>query len=152
MIRAGSARAVEETTGYLLAKVCRAHRGSVGALLSGVGLHVGQEMVLIELWKEDGLKGSELAARLGVEPPTVTRMLRRMEGCGFVERRPDPADARSFRVHLTEKGRALEGPVARIWEEAEEETLRGISPEETIILRRLLARIRENLGSAGAER
>ena len=152
MIGAGNARAIEETSGYLLAKVCRAHRGNVGALLSGVGLHVGQEMVLLELWKEDGLKGGELADRLGVEPPTVTRMIRRMESCGFLERRPDPADARSFRVHLTDKGRALEEPVARIWREVEEKTLRGISPEEMLVLRRLLARIRENLGSAGASR
>ncbi len=148
MIQGRNTRAVEETTGYLLAKVCRAHRGNVGALLSSVGLHVGQEMVLLELWKEDGLKGSELADRLGVEPPTVTRMIRRMESCGFVERRPDPTDARSFRAYLTEKGRALEEPVARIWEEIEEKTLLGISPEEKLTLRRLLARIRENLGAA----
>jgi MarR family transcriptional regulator, organic hydroperoxide resistance regulator len=107
-------------------------------------------MVLLELWKEDGLKGSELADRLGVEPPTVTRMIRRMERCGFVGRRPDPADARSFRVRLTEKGRALEEPVARIWKEAEERTLRGISPEDATILRRLLTQIRKNLRSAGA--
>ncbi|MDQ3925418.1 MAG: MarR family transcriptional regulator [Actinomycetota bacterium] len=146
MIGAGNARAIEETSGYLLAKVCRAHRGNVGALLSGVGLHVGQEMVLLELWKEDGLKGGELADRLGVEPPTVTRMLRRMESCGLVERRPAPADARSFRVHLTGKGRTLEEPVARIWEEAEAKTLQGLSPEETLILRQLLARLRKNLG------
>jgi len=146
VIRSGNARAVEETTGFLLAKVCRAHRANVGGLLAGVGLHVGQEMVLFELWKEDGLKGSELAERLGVEPPTVTRMIRRMERCGFVERRPDPADARSFRVCLTEKGRDLEGSVARIWEDAEEKTLRGMSPEEKFVLRRLLAQIRENLG------
>ena len=145
MIRTGNARGIEETTGYLLAKVCRAHRANVGGLLAKVGLHVGQEMVLLELWKEDGLKGSELADRLGVEPPTITRMIRRMESCGFVERRPDPADARSFRVYLTEKGRALEKPVARVWEEAEKKTLQGISPEETLVLRRLLARIRKNL-------
>ena len=150
MIQARNARAVEETTGYLLAKVCRAHRGSIGALLSGVGLHVGQEMVLLELWKEDGLKGGELADRLGVEPPTITRMIRRMESCGFVERRPDAMDARSFRVHLTDKGRALEGPVARVWEEVEEKTLQGMSSEEAVVLQRLLARVRKNLGSADA--
>ncbi len=145
MIRPRDASSVEGTTGYLLAKVCRAHRANVGGLLAGVGLHVGQEMVLFELWKEDGLKGGELADRLGVEPPTITRMLRRMQSCGFVERRPDPADARSFRVHLTGKGHALQEPVARLWEEAEEKTLQGIDPEETLVLRRLLARIRENL-------
>ncbi len=146
MIQPKRATSIEETTGYLLAKVCRAHRTNVGGLLAGVGLHVGQEMVLLELWKKDGLKGSELADRLGVEPPTITRMLRRMERCGFVERRPDPADARSFRVYLTNEGRALEGPVARIWEEAEEKTLRGMNPDETLVLRRLLARVRKNLG------
>ena len=146
MIQPKRATSIEETTGYLLAKVCRAHRANVGVLLARVGLHVGQEMVLLELWKKDGLKGSELADRLGVEPPTITRMLRRMERCGFVERRPDPADARSFRVYLTNEGRALEGPVARIWEEAEEKTLQGMSPEETLALRQLLARIRKNLG------
>jgi DNA-binding MarR family transcriptional regulator len=136
---------VEETIGYLFAKVCRAHRTSIGGLLAVLGLHVGQEMVLLELWKEDGLKVGKLADRLGVEPPTVTRMLQRMEGCGFVERRSDPADARSFRVHLTKKGCALEKPVLHIWEEAEEKTLQGISMEETLILRRLLRQVRKNL-------
>jgi DNA-binding MarR family transcriptional regulator len=146
VIQARNTHPIEETTGYLLAKVCRVHRTHIGGLLAGVGLHVGQEMVLLELWKEDGLKGTELAERLGVEPPTVTRMLRRMENCGLVERRPAPADARSFRVHLTGKGRTLEEPVARIWEEAEEKTLQGLSSEETLVLRQLLARLRKNLG------
>jgi DNA-binding MarR family transcriptional regulator len=135
----------EETIGYLFAKVCRAHRASIGALLARVGLHVGQEMVLLELWRQDGLKVGELADRLGVEPPTATRMLRRMESCGFVERRSDPVDARSFRVHLTKKGRDLEKPVVRIWAEAEEKTLQGISPEERLILRRLLTQVQKNL-------
>ena len=139
-------RTVEETIGYLFAKVCRAHRASIGGLLAVVGLHVGQEMVLLELWNEDGLKVGELADRLDVEPPTVTRMLRRMESCGFVDRRSDLTDARSFRVYLTEKGRTLEKPVCHIWEQAEEKTLQGISPEERLILRQLLAQVRKNLG------
>ena len=136
---------VRGNTGYLLAKTCRAHRGLVGELLSGLGLHVGQEMVLIELWTEDRLRGSDLAGRLGVEPPTVTRMLRRMEGCGLVQREPDPDDARSFRVCLTEKGRVLQEPVARAWEVAEERTLAGLSAEEQQVLRELLGKVRENL-------
>lgn len=139
---------VEETAGFALAKACRAHRVNVGAALAGVGLHVGQEMVLLELWKEDGLKGGELAARLRVEPPTVTRMIQRLEGCGLVERRKDPDDARSFRVCLTEKGRALEDPVAERWDQVEEKAFRGMSEAEKTLLRGLLARVRENLGAA----
>ena len=136
---------VKESTGYALAKVCRAHRGNVGELLSEVGLHVGQEMVLIELWESDGLRGGELAERLGVEPPTLTKMIRRLESCGLVERRQDPQDARSFRAYLTEEGRSLEGPVARCWERVEERTFAGMSVGERRNFHWLLAKVRANL-------
>jgi DNA-binding MarR family transcriptional regulator len=136
---------VKESTGYALAKVCRAHRGNVGELLSEVGLHVGQEMVLIELWESDGLRGGELAERLGVEPPTLTKMIRRLESCGLVERRQDPQDARSFRAYLTEEGRSLESPVARCWERVEERTFAGMSVGERRNFHRLLAKVRANL-------
>ena len=142
MIRA---HPVKETIGYTLAKVCRAHRGNVGELLAEVGLHVGQEMVLIELWEQDGLRGGELAERLGVEPPTVTKMLRRLETCGLVERRQDSEDARSFRVYLTREGSSLEGSVARTWERVEEKAFAGMSVGEKRNLHRLLAKVRANL-------
>ncbi|HZY66261.1 MAG: MarR family transcriptional regulator [Actinomycetota bacterium] len=141
----GRQHPIRTRTGFALAKVCRAHRGNVGDLLAEIGLHVGQEMVLIELWERDGLRGGELATRLGVEPPTVTKMLRRLENCGLVERRQDPEDARSFRVFLTEEGRSLEKPVTRCWERVEEKTLAGLSPEERRAFHGLLAKVRANL-------
>ncbi|HEX6708931.1 MAG TPA: MarR family winged helix-turn-helix transcriptional regulator [Rubrobacter sp.] len=136
---------IKEKTGFTLAKVCKSHRANVGALLAEHGLHVGQEMVLLELWQDDGLRGGELAARLGVEPPTVTKMLRRLEGCGLVERRRDPSDARSFRIYLTDEGRALERPVSRCWEQVEEITLSGLNKAERRSFRNLLIRVRKNL-------
>ncbi len=142
VIRASS---IKQTTGFMLAKVCKAHRSSIGGLLSEFGLHPGQEMVLLELWLQDGLRGGELAGRLGVEPPTITKMLRRLENCGLVERRPDPTDARSFRVYLTEKGRSLEEPVTRGWTRTEEKTLAGMNDEERQTLHRLLTKVRSNL-------
>ena len=142
MIRA---RPLKESTAYNLAKLCKVHRGSVGDALAEVGLHVGQEMVLVELWEQDGLRGGELADRLGVEPPTVTKMLRRLEVCGLLERRRDPSDARSFRVYLTQGGRELEGPVERCWEEVEERTLAGMSAGERKTFHRLLTKVRSNV-------
>lgn len=136
---------IRTRTGYALAKVCKAHRSNVGELLAGLGLHVGQEMVLIELWDQDGLRGGELATRLGVEPPTVTKMLRRLESCGIVERRRDPGDARSFRVFLTKEGYGLEEPVTRCWERVEEKTFAGLSPEERRSLHELLTKVRAEL-------
>jgi DNA-binding MarR family transcriptional regulator len=134
-----------ETTGYLLARVCKAHRGAVGAVLAEVGLHVGQEMVLSHLWGQDGLTPSELADRLSVEPPTVTNMLSRMEKAGYLERCRDSRDARCTRVYLTEKGRELREPVERRWEAVQESAFAGITAEEETLLRGLLGRIQDNL-------
>jgi len=148
VIRTSSIRG---TTGFALAKVCKFHRGNVAAVLAEVGLHVGQDMLLAELWEQDGLRGGELAARLNVEPPTVTKMLRRLQTCGLVERRQDPDDARSFRVHLTGEGRSLQNPVARCWQRAEEKTLASLNPQERQTFHGLLTKMRGNLypGSAG---
>lgn len=132
-------------TGFTLAKVCKAHRSSVGELLSEIGLHAGQEMVLVELWEEDGRRAGELAGRLGVEPPTITKMLRRLEACGLIKRRPDPEDARSFRVCLTRRGRSLETSVTRCWESAEKRALDGLDKEERREFARLLGKVRANL-------
>ena len=144
-MRSVPGRAIGETTGYLLARTCKAHRSSVSGALATFGLHVGQEMVLSHLWEKDGLTPSDLAGALGVEPPTVTNMLSRMEKAGLLERRRDPEDARCTRVHLTGKGRELRRPVERRWEAVERRALAGISTEEEVLLRGLLARIRDNL-------
>jgi MarR family transcriptional regulator, organic hydroperoxide resistance regulator len=136
---------IREYTTFVLAKVCKAHRAYVDALLAEHGLHVGQEMVLLELWQEDGLRARELAVRLGVEPPTVTKMLRRLEGCGLVERSQDPADARSFRIYLTQKGHGLEEPVARCQAQTEQTALAGLSVDDRRTFRKLLIRVKSNL-------
>jgi len=138
---------IRQNTSFALAKVCRARRAYVGELLAEHGLHVGQEMVLVELWQDDGLRGGELAERLGVEPPTITKMLRRLETCGLVERRADPEDARSLRIYLTGQGRALEEPVVRCWERAEQTVLAGINARDRLTIRRLLDRVKSNLDS-----
>jgi MarR family transcriptional regulator, organic hydroperoxide resistance regulator len=144
-VRATSKRHIGETTGYLLARVCKAHRGSVGDALAEVGLHVGQEMVLLHLWQRDGLTPSELAEALSVEPPTVTNMLSRMERAGLLKRCRDPEDARCTRVYLTEQGRELRVPVERCWEAVEEHALSGVTAEEEALLRDLLVRLHDNL-------
>jgi len=107
-------------------------------------------MVLHELWREDGQRGGGLAERLRVEPPTMTRTLRRLEACGLLERRADPEDARSYRFYLTERGRALEGPVTELWGRVEERLVAGLSDDERESLRRLLLKVRANL-EAGRE-
>jgi DNA-binding MarR family transcriptional regulator len=137
--------AMEETAGFALARACRAYRGAVGDALAEFGLHPGQEMVLLRLWREDGIGQSELAERVGVEASTMSNMLMRLERAGLVERRRGAADARSSRAYLTQRGRALQGPVEDVWTALEGRAFEGISREEDGMLRRALERVRGNL-------
>lgn len=136
---------IEGYVGYQIVQVCKAHRNRAEAGLSALGLHAGQEMILFLLWAEEGLTNSYLAERLGVEPPTVSKMLQRMECAGLVERRADSEDARVSRVYLTPHARELEELVLGAWRELEEATVRGFTETEQALLRRLLLQVRDNL-------
>lgn len=140
-----------ETVGCALAKAERANRASVGELLSGLGLHVGQERVLVELFREDGLRSGEVACRLGIVAATATKMLSRMESSGLIVRRPDPDDARCGRILLTEKGRSLQKSLEKLRAENEEKLLAGLDDEERRELVRLLGHVHRNVENAGAE-
>ncbi len=109
------------------------------------GVHAGQQFVLACLWHEDGLTPAELARRVGTSPPTITRMVARMEGAGLLERRSDAGDRRLVRVFLTPRGRELEDVLNRELSELSEVALEGLSPTERADLVRYLRKVRENL-------
>ena len=136
---------MEHTISCLMAQLCKTHRNAANTMLNEAGLHVGQEMVLLQLWQQDGLTQKELAEQLSVEAPTVTRMLQRMQRCQLIERRPDPEDRRVSRVYLTQRSTELEPAVQESWTKLEERLLADISPEERVLLHRLLTKMLTNL-------
>ncbi|TYB54772.1 MarR family transcriptional regulator [Nonomuraea sp. PA05] len=129
---------LDETLTYALIKLMKAHRNQLAAALVPLGLHVGQELLLNQLWREDGLTQGDLIARLGVEPPTVTKTLQRLERAGIVYRAPDPDRPRIGRVYLTDTGKALREPVQQVWNQLDEDLQRGFTPEERELLAKLL--------------
>jgi len=126
-------------------RATRLARERTDRALSGHGVRVGQQFVLEELWREDGLTPGELARRVGVETPTVVRGVGRMEAAGLLKRRDDPADGRLVRVWLTGRGRELAETVPRAEDEVIEGALSGFSEGERRQLTRLLSRLLENL-------
>ena len=136
-----------QSPGHLLGEICRLQHKRVHALLGGLGVYRGQPPALRALCAEEGLTHSELAHLLHVKPPTITHMIQRMERAGFVQRRPDPTDERVSRVYLTDAGRAIQDEIRRVFRELEAEVFAGFSPEEQVLLRRLLLRVRANLMS-----
>ena len=97
------------------------------------------------LQDEQDLTHSDMATHLQVTPATITKMMRRMEKAGFVQRKADQTDKRVSRVYLTEAGRAIQVQMASALQTLETETLTGFSPQERALLHRSLLRVRENL-------
>ena len=64
------------------------------------GMSRAQWVILLRLDRQPGLSQKELAELLEVEPITVARLADRLEIRGLLERRPDPADRRIWRLHL----------------------------------------------------
>jgi len=108
---------------------------------------------ILRLLSEDGPQRSgDIAARLAVEAPHVTRQVQRLEGAGYVERVPDPADRRAYRIKLTAAGREA---VERILDVGRLAILRALSewaPEERAQLATLFDRMVDDFVSHAAER
>jgi len=109
------------------------------------GVHEGQQYVLQCLWGEDGLTPGEVARRLGLATPTVTRATARMETAGLLRREPHDRDRRLVRLFLTERGRELEDVIGREMEQLSERALASLDSSERAALVRSLNRVRRNL-------
>ena len=135
-MRAGTP--ISQSTGLLLVHAAKLHRSVVGHRLGQAGLHVGQDLVLLELDGSEGLSQRELADRLGVEQATVGMALRRLESAGFVRRRPAADDARVRNALLTEKGEAALYDIQDAWRAAEEMLTGRLIGRQATELRRAL--------------
>lgn len=139
-----------ESLDRLFSQICRLKHARVHTLYESLGLYRGQPRMLRALWEQEGLTHTELSRQLRVQPATITKMLQRMEKAGFVERRQDPDDQRVSRVYLTAAGRAVREDVQQVWRRLEEEAFASFTEEESLLLRQLFLRIRDNLTQAAA--
>jgi len=109
------------------------HRARAGAALAELGLHPGQEVLLLELDAHGSRTQTQLAAGLGCEPPSVTLMAQKLEAAGLIARRPSSTDGRATVVELTDRGRALIPPLKAVWRRLAESSVAGLettSPDQ----------------------
>jgi DNA-binding MarR family transcriptional regulator len=91
---------------HLLIALHRAHRATLEPVLTELGLNHGSELAHAAVAGRDGIGLSELATRLEVKPPTVTKVIRSLERAGLVARTADASDGRVVRLHLTAEASA----------------------------------------------
>lgn len=114
---------------YAIFQLARAHRGYAARLLRDLGLHPGQELLLMELLDRDHQTQSELLAAVGLDHSTVSKSLGRMQQVGLLTRTPTEHDRRVLVVSLTDKGRAMRGPLEDMWTVLEHASVRDLDPE-----------------------
>lgn len=89
----------------------------------------------------------DIAKRLKIEGPTMTRMLDTLESDGLVERLPDPADRRSKLLRLTPQGERVLEDIFEIADELRERLLDGVPAEKAEELNELLGMLIGRLDS-----
>jgi len=107
-----------------------------------------QWAVLSRLNRCEGLKQSELAELLDLQPISLTRLLDRLAENGLIERRPDPNDRRANRLYLTPAARPLLDRLTALGEEVMGQVLAGLDDKATGRLLKDLGVMRENLRAA----
>jgi DNA-binding MarR family transcriptional regulator len=141
-----TAKKKKRSTMTQLVLSARAGRTALSARLAALGLYPGQDAVLLVLGAEDGLSLRDLAERLTVRPPTITKTVARLTTQNLVEKRASGTDARQSHAFLTVKGLALVEEVRELQRTVERNALRGLSEKERKTLRKLLQKVERNLG------
>jgi len=111
-----------------------------------------QWAVLLRLERREGLKQSDLAEDLDIQPITLTRLVDRLCDNGLIERRPDPNDRRAKRLYLTPAARPLLERIDSQVEELAEKVLAGVDPAAVGVMLAQLGLARENLRQAIADK
>jgi MarR family transcriptional regulator for hemolysin len=111
-----------------------------------------QWAVLLKLERYEGLKQSDLAEELDIQPITLTRLVDRLCDNGLIERRADPNDRRAKRLYLTAAARPLLERISVHVEELAETVLAGVDPAAVSVLLSQLGLARENLKQAIADK
>ncbi|HVW35166.1 MAG TPA: MarR family transcriptional regulator [Acidimicrobiia bacterium] len=118
----------------VIAAVLRATPAFVGVALrslaaAGVDVTLAQYRMLAVLDREAGRNVRDLAARLGVERSTATRMCDRLVRAHLIERRTDPSDRRAVAISLTAEGHEVVAKVTTARRAIVAELLRPLPPD-----------------------
>ncbi|MBV8156248.1 MAG: MarR family transcriptional regulator [Dyella sp.] len=138
-------KAEEISFGYLLSDVTLLFRKHFDRRAVKFGLTRAQWRATKMLYYREGLRQTELAEQLEMEPIAVGRVIDRLQAAGFVERRPDPKDRRAWRLYVTDQARGVIADMEEIALGLRKDATRGITVPELQQALDVLNRMKDNL-------
>ena len=143
---------VREHVGITISRTARTWRTKLDERLSPLGLTQARWLVLMHLSRMGGESlQKELAFIVGVEGPTLVRVLDGLERIGLVQRLGVEGDKRARLIRLTSKADSVISDIMRIGIKLRGEALAGISDEDLESFFRVLEVILANLAAAPSE-
>ena len=133
---------------FTLAELQRLLRVYADKEAARYGITRAQWAVLAKVERFEGLKQTELAEQMEMQPITLTRLIDRLCDNGWIERRSDDADRRVNRLYLRKAARPLLGKLAGLRSELTATAFEGINPSDALRLLGQLELIKENVRDA----
>lgn len=137
------------TMGHLHS-AARLARTALAARLLTHGFYAGQDQIMLALDQDDGQTPGQLALRIGVRPPTITKTINRLQTQGFLEKRASETDARQAHIFLTGRGRDAIRDIEKSVRKTEKTAFKGIDKKDQKTLIKLLSRVELNLSDVPA--
>lgn len=138
-------KALDEQFAEALHLTAHGWRTALDRRLRPLGYSRSRWMALFHVSRNDGITHRELAERMGIEAPTLVRLIDRMESEGLLKRCASTTDRRVKHLRLSAAGRK---EVERIWASAadlRQELLAGLSKAEIKSALNVLQHIRAKL-------
>jgi MarR family transcriptional regulator, transcriptional regulator for hemolysin len=117
----------QSVTGGLV-RISRQWRRASHHVVTGYGVSEACAMPLLMIGRlGEGVRQGTLAEHVGIEGPSLVRLLDQLCGAGLAVRQDDPADGRAKTIWLTENGRALRAKIETALISLRAEKLKGVS-------------------------
>ena len=133
---------------FTLAELQRLVRAYADKQAARYGITRAQWAVLAKVERFEGLKQSELAEQMEMQPITLTRLIDRLCDNGWIKRRGDETDRRVNRLYLRKAARPLLGKLSGLRSEITATALEGIDPSDAQRFLAQLETIKENVRNA----
>ena len=135
---------IQAEIGRLIARLGRIWRRESDQALSDHGLSYATAIPLLVLSRQGtSVRQGVLADELGIEGPSLVRLIDLLEAEGLLERREDPTDRRAKTLHLTARGEAKVEEINRVLRRVRASLMKDISGEELAITFETLQRIEQ---------
>lgn len=142
---APSQTSIHADIGLLIARLARLWRREADQALTDHGLsHATALPLVVLLHRGKRVRQGALAEEVGIEGPSLVRLIDLLQAEGLVERREDPTDRRAKILHLTPMGEAKAEEINRVLRRVRTSLLKDIGPDDLAATFDVLQRIEQS--------